>query len=93
MPFILSLNKSYVVHNSYVLVNGGEITLPIWLFDVLVSPIVFLFMDIEFLIIFCLYYFSAEIVTIENDFTIIIGILHLLYSIFLTLSINTHYLV
>ncbi len=75
------------------MVIGREIALPVWLFDVLISSIVFLFIDIESLIIFCLYYFSAEIVTIENDFTIIIGILHLLYSLFLTLSINTHYLV
>lgn len=32
-------------------------------------------------------------VVIENDFTIAIGILHLLYSLFLALGINTHYLV
>ena len=76
------------------MVIGREITLPVWLVDVLISlAVVFLIIDVESLVIFCLYCFSAEIVGIENDFTVVIGILYLLYSFILTLSINADYLV
>lgn len=70
----------------------GRLLSPFGLVDVLISlAVLFLVIGVESLIIFCIYCFFAEIVAIENDFTIVIGILHLLYSLFLILSINADY--
>lgn len=72
----------------------GRLLSPFGLVDVLISfAELFLVIGIEFLIIFYLYFFSAEIVVIENNIAVIIGIMHFLYSLFFTLSINTDYLV
>ena len=94
--YIAVHSHSYLdfLHIYDVLVIGREIALPVWLVDVLISfPVVFLIIDVESLIIFGFYSFSAEMVGTENDFTIVIGILYLLYCLFLTLSINADYLV
>lgn len=73
---------------------AGRLLSPFGLVDVMISLAeLFLVIGIEFLIIFYLYCSSAEIVVIENNIAIIIGIMHFLYSLFLTLSINTDYLV
>lgn len=71
-----------------------EIALPVWLVDMLISlAVIFLVIDIEFLVRFNLYHFSCKIVRIENNIAVIVGILHRIYCFFLTLSINADYLV
>ena len=40
--------------------------------------VLFLVIGVEFLIIFYLYFFSAEIVVIENNIAVIIGIMYFL---------------
>lgn len=72
----------------------GRLLSPFGLVDVLISLAeLFLVIGIEFLIIFYLYFFSAEIVVTKNNIAIIIGILNFLYGFILALSINTDYLV
>ena len=70
---------------------------PVWLnsiFDVLIyHSNVFLEIGVKFLVFFYFYSFSAEIVVIENNIAVVIGVLYLLYCLFLTLGVNTHYLV
>ena len=64
------------------------------IFDVLIyHSNVFLEIGVKFLIFFYFYSFSAEIVVIDNNIAVVIGILYLLYRLFLTLSINADYLV
>lgn len=74
------------------MVIGREITLPVWLVDVLISlAVVFLIIDVEFLVRFNLYHSSSK--NVWNNTEVIIGILHLLLCLFLTLSVNANYLV
>lgn len=52
---------------------------PFGLVDMLISlAVLFLVIGVEFLIIFYLFFFSAEIVVIENNIAVIIGIMHFL---------------
>ena len=70
---------------------------PVWLnsiFDVLIyHSNVFLEIGVKFLVFFYFYSFSAEIVVIDNNIAVVIGVLYLLYRLFLILSINADYLV
>ena len=51
------------LHIYNALVIGREIALPVWLVDVLISlAVIFLVIDIEFLVRFNLYHFSSKIV-------------------------------
>lgn len=79
------------------LVIGREITLPVWLVDVLIiSTILFILFISRFvvlIVVFDFYFLAGEIVRVENNIAAVIGILHLLYSLFLALSINANYLV
>ena len=72
------------------MVIGREITLPVWLVDVLVRIII---IRAELLVLFNLNYLTCEIFRVENNIAIIIGILHFLYGFILTLCINAHYIV
>ena len=70
----------------------GRLLSPFGLVDVQISfAELFLVIDIEFLVRFSLYHSSSKIVW--NNIAVIIGILHLLLCLFLTLSVNTDYLV
>lgn len=83
------------LHIYNVLVIGREIALPVWLVDVLinVSSLLFFVVGIELLVRINLYFFVYEIVGIENNIAVIVGILCLLYCLFLTLSIYADNLV
>lgn len=77
------------------MVIGREIALPVWLVDVLIniSSLLFFVVSIKLLIRIKLYFFAYEIIRIKDDVAIIVGLLCLLYCLFLTLGINADYLV
>lgn len=75
----------------------GRLLSPFGLVDVLIiSTILFILFISRFvvlIVVFDFYFLAGEIVRVENNIAAVIGILHLLYSLFLTLCINADYLV